>query len=503
MPSADDLRAAAARMGFTISDVEMPGFLRYIEETLPGFERLDQLPQPRIPVKYPRQDLGYRPTGDDNPYNGWAWRCSIPGARVGPLAGRTVAFKDHIRVAGIPMLNSSPVYEGYVPTEDATVVTRMLDAGAEVAGKAVLGACSFDAGGVSIYPGPQPLNPVTGRHLPGGSSGGSAVLVASGQVDVALGGDQGGSIRGPAMWCGIVGMKPTAGLVPHTGIAGTDNTIDYVGPMTRDVRDCALVLQAIAGRDDLDPRQYAVEVKDYVSDLEAGAARLRVGILAEGFGFDVSQPEVDQAVRTAATSFGALGAAVNEVSVPMHRDGGAILWGVILQGSYMTLKTDGVGVGFRGHYPTDLVDFLFRARQTRANDYPYGVKMAAMFADYIYSRYGHHYYAKAANLQRTLRAAYDAAFADHDILITPTGPFVAPPHPSLDPERTLDVYDTIQIMVANIQNTASFNATGHPALTVPCGVNSDGLPIGMQIIGRHFEDDTILRAAFAYEQSRA
>jgi amidase len=502
MPSADELHAAAARMGFVISDDEMPGFLRSIADALPGFDRLDQLPQPVLPVRYPRTDPGHRPVGAENPYNGWAWRCSIKGAETGPLAGRTVAFKDHTRVAGIPMRNSSQVFDGYIPAEDATIVTRMLDAGAEVVGKTVLGACSFDAGGISIYPGPQPLNPVTGRHLPGGSSNGSAIVVASGQVDFAFGGDQGGSIRGPAAWCGIVGLKPTFGLVPHTGILGVESTIDHTGPMARNVRDCALALQAVAGPDGLDPRQGSVAVQDYVAALEDGIDGLRVGVLREGFGLDVSQPEVDQAVEAAAESLAGLGAHVSPVSVPMHADGWAILFGAILQGSYMTLKTDGVGVGHRGHYPVDLADFLFTARRARANDYPVSTKMAAMLGDYVYGRYGHHYYAKATNLFRTLRAEFDRVLAAYDVLVMPTLPHTAPEHPSLEEGRVLDVYDSIRLMIGNIQNTGPFNATGHPALSVPCGTDGEGLPIGMQIVGRHFEDDVVLRVGLAHERSR-
>ena len=158
---------------------------------LPAYQRLDELVAPTVPVKYPRRDFGARPATEDNRDNGWAWRCSIPGAPNGRLAGKTVGLKDHVRVAGIPLLNSSSVMEGYVPTEDATIVTRLLDAGAEIIGKVVNGSHCFDAIGLSIYPGPQPINPATGRHCAGGSSNGSAVVVANGTADITMGGRPG------------------------------------------------------------------------------------------------------------------------------------------------------------------------------------------------------------------------------------------------------------------------------------------------------------------------
>jgi amidase len=495
MPSPKEIRDAGQRFNFEVNDEEVDGFSQIIREALPAYRRLDELVAPTVPVKYPRRDFGARPSTEENRYNGWAWRCSIPGAAEGPLAGKKVGLKDHVRVAGIPMMNSSSVMEGYVPTEDATIVTRLLDAGAEIIGKAVNGSHCFDAIGLSIYPGPQPINPATGRHCAGGSSNGSAVVVANGDADITMGGDQGGSIRIPASWCGIVGHKPTFGLVPHTGLAGLDHSIDYTGPMAKTVRDCALALQAVAGADGLDPRQSDIRVDDYTAHLEDGVDGLRIGILAEGFGHPESMPAVDDATREAAGVLERAGATLVDVSVPMHLDGNAILWPLMLQGGNETNKQDGSGHGWRGHYALDHVNFMHRTLKARSNDLPLGLKLVLLLGEYTYSRYGMHYYAKAQNLSRALRAAYDEVLTDVDVLLMPTLPFTAPPLP----EEELSTYGFLSVFANMIHNTGSFNPTGHPALTVPCGTH-EGLPIGMQLVGRHFDDGLLLRTGCAYEQ---
>ena len=497
MPSPKDIRAAGARFKFDVSDEEIEGFSEIIREALPAFQRLDELVPPTIPVKYPRRDFGARPSAENNKHNGWAWRCSIPGAEDGPLVGKKVGLKDHVRVAGIPMMNSSSVMEGYVPPEDATIVTRLLDAGAEIIGKAVNGSHCFDAIGLSIYPGPQPINPVTGKHCAGGSSNGSAVVVANGDADITMGGDQGGSIRIPASWCGVVGHKPSFGLVPHTGLAGLDHSIDYTGPLAKTVRDCALALQAVAGPDGLDPRQSDVRVEDYTTHLDEGVKELRIGVLAEGFGHAESMPEVDDANMKAAAVLEGAGATITEVSVPMHLDGNAILWPLMLQGGTETNKQDGSGHGWRGHYPLDHVNFMHRTLKARSNDLPLGLKLVLLLGEYTYENYGMHYYAKAQNLSRALRAAYDEAFNDVDLLLMPTLPFTAPPIPT----EPLSTYGFLKIFANMIHNVGSFNPSGHPAISVPCGAH-EGLPIGMQLVGRHFDDAVVLRAAYAYEQSR-
>ena len=226
-PSREELAQVASAFELHLTEEEIEAFYALAEPTAAGYARLDELEDETLSVKYARADTGHRPTGPENPSNGWSWRCSIPGAAEGPLAGRTVGVKDNVCVADVPMLNGSPILEGFVPREDATVVTRLLDAGAHIVGKTAVPAFCFDGGGLTGYPEPQPTNPHDPAYLCGASSNGSAAVVVTGQADMALGGDQGGSIRLPSSWSGCCGHKPTHGLVPYTGIFPIELTLDH------------------------------------------------------------------------------------------------------------------------------------------------------------------------------------------------------------------------------------------------------------------------------------
>jgi amidase len=305
-PSHAELVRIADEYRLGLSEQELAMFAELAGPALAGFGRLDELPDESLPVSYPRRDIGHRPVGGENRRMGGAGS----GAAEGPLAGRTVRVKDNVCAAGVPMLNGSPIMEGYVPREDATVVTRLLDAGAHIVGKTAVPAFCFDGGGLTGYPDPQPTNPRDPAYLCGASSNGSAAVVVTGEAELALGGDQGGSIRLPSSWSGCCGHKPTHGLVPYTGIIPIEVTLDHIGPMAMTVADCAVMLEAIAGEDGLDPRQVGVVTQCYTRGLEVGADGLRVRVLSEGFGIpEVSEPDVDAAVRVAADALGRAGAA--------------------------------------------------------------------------------------------------------------------------------------------------------------------------------------------------
>jgi amidase len=493
-PSDDDIAAIADRYGLGLGPRDVEEYRELIAGALTSYDVVERLYAARVPERPDR--LWERPSESGNELGAWYVTTDIKGAEQGPLAGRRVAVKDNIAVAGVPMMNGSATVEGFVPRRDATVVTRLLEAGATIAGKAVCEELCFDGGSHTSRTGPV-HNPWDRSKSTGGSSSGSAALVASGAVDMALGGDQAGSVRIPSSFCGVVGHKPTHGLVPYTGAFPIENTIDHVGPITRTVRDAALMLSVLAGRDGFDPRQrFTTAPEGYLEALDGGASGVRVGVLTEGFGIPgLSQSGVDSAVRAAISTLSGLGASVRDVSVPMHRDG-VHLWGVIgTDGAFgQMLEGNGYGMNVPGLYDPELIEHFARGRREHAASMSVTLKMTTVLGRYSLDRHGNRYYAMARNLALDLAAAYDAALAEVDVLVMPTLPVVAFDIPSggTDPDEVLSY--TAGLM----PNTCPFDVTGHPATSVPAGL-SDGLPVGLMIVGRQFDDGMCLRVAQAYE----
>jgi amidase len=461
-----------------------------------SYSRLDELTEPTLPVKYPRSP-GFRPQPEENPLNAWYWRTEITGATSGPLAGKTVAIKDNVCVAGVPMMNGCSVLEGYVPEIDATVVTRILEAGGTIRGKAVCENLCLSGGSHTSATGPV-RNPYDPSRMAGGSSSGSAALVAIGEVDMAIGGDQGGSIRMPSCWSGICGHKPTYGLVPYTGIFPIELTLDHAGPMARTVTDVARLLEVIAGPDGLDPRQSAgLQGEAYSKALTGEVKGLRLGIVQEGFAWPgLSEKDVDEGVTQSAHAFTKLGAEVKTVSIPWHREGVHIFTPIAAEGALAVMVLgNSMGTNWKGHYTTSLLDAYARGRLTRANDLSETVKLFVMLGVYMQEHYHGRYYAKAQNLGRSLTAAYDAALRDCDLLVMPTLPLKATRIPGADASREEYVTRALEM----IANTCPFDISGHPAISIPCGL-SEGLPVGMMLVGRRGEDATVLRAADAFQR---
>jgi amidase len=494
-PPLGELQRIATSYGLELSPEDVVSFRNLMDGVLASYRRLDQFAEPTLPVKY-RRDPGYRPAAAENRLNAWYWRCSIKGAPGGKLAGKKLAIKDNVCVAGIPMMNGSNVLEGYVPDVDATIVTRILDAGGEVIGKAVCEHLCFSGGSHTSDTGPV-LNPHDPKRSAGGSSSGSAALVAAGECDMAMGGDQGGSIRIPSSYSGATGHKPTYGLVPYTGVFPIELTLDHTGPIARSAADCALLLEVIAGLDGLDPRQSgAVRTEAYTRMLTGDARGLRVGIVPEGFGWPNSERDVDAMVRDAAQRLTRAGAVVSEVSVPLHQDGVHIWNAIAVEGATMLMVAgNSMGTNWKGHYTTSLLDFYGRSRRVRANDLSETVKLVILLGQYMQDNYHGRYYAKAQNLARVLAAAYDEALKNVDLLVMPTLPLKATLIPPANASREEYVARALEM----IANTCPFDVTGHPAITVPCGMSS-GLPVGMMLIGRHWEDGTVLRAADAFQK---
>ena len=491
-PDLDDLRRTAGELGLTFGPEEIASIHAMMAPSLAAYEALDSVAD-NVPL--PRRSItpSRRPDALEDPHHAWYQKTRIEGAARGPLAGRTVAVKDNICVAGVPMMNGSATLEGYVPEVDATIVTRLLEAGGTIIGKTNCEHFCLSAGSHTNSKGPT-RNPHGAEATTGGSSSGSAAAVAAAEVDMAVGCDQGGSIRVPASFCGIYGMKPTYGLVPFSGIMPGEVTLDHAGPMTRTVADNALMLEVMAGPDGLDPRQTNAPALDYRAGLKLGAAGLRIGVLVEGFKHSRSEPDVDAKVLTAARLLGESGAEVVEVSVPMHRLGMAIWTAIAAEGETASMMlANGFGHIGRGLYVTSLMAAHAEWRN-RTADLSDTLKLVMMMGRYVGTRHGGHYYAKGQNLARALKAAYDDALTRCDLLIMPTSIIKPPPLPPSDASPA------VRLMAAagELSNAAPFDCSGHPALSAPCG-KVDGLPVGMMFVGRHHDEPRIYQAAAAFE----
>ncbi len=491
-PTVEQMREIISGLHMSMNDREIVDYLTLMEDTFRAYDVIDAMPDNLPKVKYPRTP-GYRPPASENPMNAWYVKAEVKGAATGPLEGRKVVLKDNVCLAGVPMMNGASTLEGYTPDVDATVVTRILDAGGTIVGKAHCEYFCLSGGSHTNATGPV-HNPYRMGYSAAGSSSGCGALVGAGEVEMAIGGDQGGSIRMPASFCGAYGMKATHGLVPYTGIMPIEPTIDHAGPITANVRDNALLLEVIAGEDGLDPRQYCPPVDRYTQAVGMGVSGMRIGIVREGFGRPESEADVDAKVRAAAETFRSLGASVEEVSIPMHLTGAAIWTPIALEGlTDIMMHGNGFATGWEGLYVTSLLDYHANWR-ARANELSRSLKISMFVGEYMQKQYRGHYYAKAQNMSRLLRKAYDDALARCDLLIMPTTPMKAQPIPA--PDDPLALY--IQRAFEMVGNTCPFDCSGHPAMSVPCGM-SQGLPVGMMIIGKRYAESTIYRAAGAFE----
>jgi amidase len=489
---AGEVAEAAAALGIELGAGEASAYLPFVAEQLEMIGGFLAAPGPPPPAVRPR--TGFRPGPADDPYRAWLWRCELRESTAGLLAGHTVSFKDHISVAGLPQSFATGMLDGFVPDVDATVVARALAAGATVVGKNTMSGFTADF--------PRAINPRDPARSTGGSSSGSAVAVAAGEVDLSFGGDQGGSARLPAAFCGVLGLKPTFGLISHQGAAfAADPSLDHIGLLAADVECLARGLQAVAGADGLDPRQRpgCPEGLDALTQLEAGLGRLRVGLLSEGF-----DPPVDQTVRdsmgAAAEVLRGLGAQVVPVSVPEHRHVGVAYRVLAMEGARAVFMTGLAGAGARTRYPVATiaaVQSLWREHSGRLTE---ATKLYHLTAELSRRRLNGAGYAQAQNARPGYEQAYDRALAEVDVLLMPTVRSEVPA--AVPPGRA--AADAMPAALAGhwmgastLYNLMPFNYTGHPALAVPCP-SPGALPASMQLVGRHFQDGLLLRVAHAY-----
>ena len=491
-PSLAQMRAMAEKFGMSLTDEELTEYNEIMEPYIQAYDRLDATPDNLPPVRYPRSP-GRFPDLSENPLNAWYVQTEVHGAMDGPLRGKRIALKDTVCLAGVPMMNGSSIMEGYTPEIDATIVTRMLDAGGTIAGKAHSENFCLSGGSHTNAKGPI-HNPWKRGYMAGGSSGGSAALVAAGEVDMAIAGDQGGSIRIPSSNCGVYGMKPSHGLVPYTGVMPIEQTIDHVGPVTSTVADNALLLEVLAGEDGLDPRQYKPQVFRYTEALGRGAHGLRIGILKEGFHRTESESDVDEKVLAAAQKFREIGAQVEEVSVPEHHLAVDCWTAITVEGlqDHM-MHGNSAGSNYRGLFLPSMMDHMAQWRN-RADELTHSLKVCMFLGEYFQEQYRGRFYGKAQNLMRKVNEKYTAALKQYDVLLMPTVPMKPQKIPPADCSISLYVQRAFEM----IGNTAPFNG-GLPAMNVPCGL-SEGLPIGMMLVGQQYGELKIYQAAHAFEQ---
>ncbi len=411
------------------------------------------------------------------------------GDRVPPLAGIPMGLKDNICTSGIRTTCSSKMLENFIPPYNATVAGRLIENGAVLLGK--LNMDEFAMGSSTensrFFP---TRNPWDLERVPGGSSGGSVAAVAAGEAIFTLGSDTGGSIRQPASFCGVVGMKPTYGRVSRYGLIAYASSLDQIGPITKDVTDCALVLNSIAGHDPLDSTSVDRDVPDYSSALVPEIKGLKIGIPQELFP-EGMEKQVEELVRKAIEKLEEMGAVCEEVSLP-HTPYALPAYYLVApaEASSNLARYDGVRYGFRDKDAEDVVTMFMK---TRSEGFGEEVKRRIMLGTYaLSSGYYEAYYLKALKVRTLIRQDFDLVFKNYDVLVSPASPTV----PFKFGEKSEDPLS----MYKSDLCTIPINMAGLPAISVPCGF-SEGLPVGLQFVGKPFDEETILRAAFAYEQN--
>ncbi|CAO2652318.1 Nn.00g006010.m01.CDS01 [Neocucurbitaria sp. VM-36] len=497
-----------ANIGITngISASESSDYRQLLAAVHDVAEHVLSLPDYFVPPdigKYPRENIR-RPTQQEQDYgHAWAHRFYIRGnVDGGSLRGKTVCLKDNIAVAGVPQFFGTDAIPAWTPESDATVVRRVLDAGADVLGTTT---CENFCNSTSSFTSAQGTvhNPYAEHYSAGGSTSGGSALVGGGLVDITIGADQGGSIRVPASFCGCVGLKPTHGLVPYTGISSSDAINDHAGPIARTVSNVALCLDAISGRDDCDDRTLGAPIHGstkYMEQLQASIAGMRIGVLIEGFEHRLVDGNVKEIVLEAAYEFRKLGATVDRISVPLHLEGPAI-W-TIQQRIAGTL-------GFMGfaHGRRTLFSSAFEAARQPWTNESFGrlfpstkntiINGLSLMKDYP------GLYAKTMNIAQQLRDEYERVFQKYDLIVMPTTPCVAPRNPNW--KRGDSPMEALKPSMGITTNTAVFDVTGHPAMSIPVGFapSSDDitvkLPVGMQLVAGLWQEQKILNAGFAWE----
>lgn len=413
------------------------------------------------------------------------------GELTGPLAGVPVAIKDNMCTKGLLTTCSSKILGNFVPTYDSEAVRNLQKAGAVIIGKtnmdefAMGSTTETSAFGVT-------KNPWNQNHVPGGSSGGSAAAVAAKECFYALGSDTGGSIRQPASFCGVVGMKPTYGTVSRYGLVAYGSSLDQIGPLCKDVTDCATIMEVIASHDPKDSTSVKREDTDFTSALVDDVKGLRIGIPKDYFGEGLD-PEVKDAVLKATEVLKEKGAIVEEFDLSLAEYAIPTYYTIAAAEASSNLERfDGIKYGFRTEQYHGLHNMY---KKSRSEGFGAEVKRRIMLGSFVLSSgYYDAYYLKALRVKALIKKAFDEAFAKYDVILGPVAPTTAP-------KLGESLSDPLKMYLGDIY-TISVNLAGLPGMSVPCGVDSKGLPIGLQLIGDCFQENNIIRAAYTYEQAR-
>jgi len=480
--SADELQLTAAEAGRLIASRELSA----VELTRACLERMTAVePDVHAFVRL-TDELALRQAEEVD-------RRIAAGEKMGPLAGVPIALKDIVCTRGVPTTCCSRILEGFVPPYDATVIQRLRDAGVVFLGKTNMDEFAMGSSTENSAFGPT-RNPWDLERVPGGSSGGSAAALAALETPLAIGTDTGGSIRQPAAFCGVCGLKPTYGRVSRYGLIAFASSLDQIGPMARDARDCALLLQVLAGHDPLDSTSIDAAAPDYAAALGDGLKGLRVGIPTEFFEYRGARvaDAIEKAVRSAAQVFESLGAVCEEVSTP-HLQYVIPVYYIIApaEASSNLARYDGVAYGYRTPGPAEDIVELYQ--ETREDGFGPEVKRRIMLGTYALSAgYYDAYYLKASQVRTLIRRDFEQVLAGHDLLLAPTTPSL----PFRLGEKT---DDPVQMYLSDVCTIAA-NLAGLPAMSIPAGY-AENLPIGLQITGKPLAEATILRAAHAFQQA--
>ncbi|CAH0056943.1 unnamed protein product [Clonostachys solani] len=535
-----DVHDAVAKLGFRVRDDEVDAFRTLLAAAHDTFEELSKLEEyhpPSHPERSPCENV--RPGTVDNDLGSpWAYRFKLgpltstttpssTGTKCGSLlAGKTIVLKDNICVAGIPQSNGTNATPSWIPQMDATVVTRILGAGGRIVGTATCEALSCATVSNTAAVGPI-FNPWAKGYSAGGSSSGVAALVGSQKsfddngmpvkVDMGLGADQRGSIRVPAAFCGLVGLKATFGLIPYTGVISCEPVLDHVGPMCTSVWDTALLLEAIAGKDGFDDRQMNAhelgEIK-YSSNLREWyrkvvnppgskpLAGMRLAVITEAIDAPFVDETIKREVADVSKQLESLGASVTEVSIPCHITARSLWMGVCRQS--LTSVALGNPHGRRCYYPPGFQATIIPWTQDKWDNLPPGMRNEFINGVYEREKYPN-LYQKCMNLTLKVTQEYEKVFKDVDALVLPSVPWTAP---KLFDRETATSMDQISSTFGQTLNTMQFNLTGHPAMSIPTGLAKDKtkssdhlLPLSVQLVARLHGEETLLRIGYAYEKA--